>query len=667
VIQNTYMDSGIRLEARDAYNPPDKKHVDRLVDDLLETGIKAVWHSAVDRSARPLFPSKIFPNCHQEASTEDFRYLTERMHEINCSVISWYPLHLCIGLAEKHPDWLMKPIPWSEYDFTEDKEKRHCCINSPYGEMLPEFLAEVVVELGFDGIWMDGTTFAIENENPGCICNFCREKFIKETNLKIPEKVDFENHDFRVWVNWRYDILMKLWENITTRLNHAKPGVAICFNNYRRRKGSSEYHPWSTGIPMRPLCLDAIMSSELEGFPGQADIQMKINRAYECKHGVESWWPLSDGYGFVPDADPLPGIQAALGCITAGGVASTGTFPEKRPIHALKAMNRATSTRLPYVNGKSIEYAAILASQQTMDFFGKENPHVIWNQIHGANEVMRHSHLQTSVIFDAHLTHEELQKYKVVIIGNAACLSEKQAEALSQYTKKGGVLVSCSNVGEYNEMGSLHPTPVLDELFGIIERNKSKCGHTLTHHVIDKDISKEIGEYISFRIDLECTTSDNIETLVKEQFSAIWRKKHGKGWSIYITGDLFEQYLKAPVPRIMKLIKCLLTDLATPTIELSAPMCVTVNTREIESGKWAVHLHNAPGSTYANPYHPRNEFIGGSGEVNPLYDLQLKVNEHRIQTAKSALTGETYEILEHSIFKIPKLELHDIILLEVKK
>lgn len=662
-----YEESGLRIEVRDLRNPPTVESVDKLVSDLKTIGAEAVWHSAVDRSARALFPSKVFPNCHPEANVEIFHYLIKKVHETGCAAISWHPLHLCVGLAEEHPNWLMKPMPWPGQNFAGDKEKRHCCINSPYGRMLPEFLAEIVTELGFDGVWMDGTTYAVENENPGCICAFCQEKFTKDTNLKMPSIVDFEDSAFRTWINWRYDIFMELWKNIVARLEKAKPGLAVCFNNYRRRKGSSEYHAWATGIPMRPLRLNAVMSGELEGFPGQADVQIKINKAYECKQGAESWWPFSDGYGFVSDADPLPALQAAFGCVSAGGSVSTGTFPGKRPLPALKAVNEAVMARCPYSGGKTIEYAAILASQQTMDFFGKENPDIIWSQIHGANEIMRHAHLQTSVIFDSHLTFEELLKYKVLIIGNAACLSQKQAENIMRYVNAGGVLLACSNAGEFDEMGYSHPSPVLDELFGILKRDKTKCGQIATHSITDKGASSEVDQHISFRIDMECSISDDSEVLAREAFPAVWRRKRGNGWCVFMTGNLFEQYLKAPVARIMRLIKRLLTELAVPAIELSAPMCVAINSREMADGKWAVHLHNAPGSTYANPYHPRNEFIGGPGEVNPVYDLELKLNGSRMNEAMSPLTGRPFETRNSSMLKIPELKLHDIILLEVVK
>ena len=34
----------------------------------------------------------------------------------------------------------------------------YCCYNSPYGEILPQLIVEIVKDVGFDGVWFDGST-----------------------------------------------------------------------------------------------------------------------------------------------------------------------------------------------------------------------------------------------------------------------------------------------------------------------------------------------------------------------------------------------------------------------------------------------------------------------------------------------------------------------------
>ncbi|GAG17833.1 unnamed protein product, partial [marine sediment metagenome] len=262
-------------------------------------------------------------------------------------------------------------------------------------------------------LWFDGATWSYHGSVPmyfpGCKCGFCRERFRADTGHELPEGIDWESRTFREWVNWRYDVLMGVLRNIVDAVHEVNPDAAICYNNYRRRAGSGG-NGWSTAIPMRRLDLDMVMSGELDGFPGQADVQMKINRAYRCKRGAESWWPLCDHwYLWVPDTQPLSAVQSVLGCISAGGVASTGVGVEtKKMAYVLRAMQDAAAPRMPYLGGETVEYAAIVASQQTMDFLGRNEPKPVWDDIHGANELLRHAHLQSSVIFDGDLEAHDL-------------------------------------------------------------------------------------------------------------------------------------------------------------------------------------------------------------------------------------------------------------------
>ncbi|MCL5997183.1 MAG: hypothetical protein M1546_14180, partial [Chloroflexi bacterium] len=105
-----YEQTATRLENRgDA--PPTREYVDRLVAGLDAAGVEASWHSAVDPLGRPLFPSKVFPNGHPQASFEAFRYLIERLHASGRPVLSWYPMVTSRAITEAHPDWRIQFMP----------------------------------------------------------------------------------------------------------------------------------------------------------------------------------------------------------------------------------------------------------------------------------------------------------------------------------------------------------------------------------------------------------------------------------------------------------------------------------------------------------------------------------------------------------------------------
>ncbi len=678
-----YEDCATRLENRGSH-PPTREYVDNLVEGLLASGVEASWHSAVDPLGMPLFSSRVFPASHPQASLDAFRYLIDRLHDIGRPVISWYPLNLGGGVLPVHPEWRMHFYDIEGVAPNPEWAQRYACFNSPYGELLPKFAVEVVRDVGFDGLWFDGSTFSNHNTRPmfepGCRCDFCRERFKRDTGRDLPEKVDFADRGFRRWVNWRYDVLMNVWRSVVSAVREARPEAAICFNNYRRR--SSGTFAWNTAIPLRTLDLDIVMSSELDGFPGQADIQMKINRAYRCRRGVESWWPLCDhGNVWVPDVEPLTAVQAALGCISAGGVASTGIGVDAmRVAYVLRQMEDAAAPRMPFVGGETIEYAAILASQQTMDFYA--SPPEVWDEIHGANEFCRHAHLQSSVIFDDHVERGELSRYPVVLLGNAACLSTRQGNRLADYVHGGGVLVACHDVGTRDELGHPHATPVLDQLLGIRSRRAGQGRPTL--EITDPLLREACGPYVTFRgahTIAEPPNDAQVLALTVERTSAswegieergqpapcapgLWSRQVAQGHVVYCGTNYFCTYLRASTPRMMRLLRALLTNLRSPRITLTAPMCVTMNVRAQPDGRWAVHLHNAPGSAYCYPTPPRSSYLHAVGEVVPVRDVVIEVLSASVRSARSGISGEEYRVSEGRKVQVPVVSLQDVVLLE---
>lgn len=672
-----YEECATRLENRSDI-PPSKEYVDRLVKALDAAGVEAFWNAAVDPRGRAFFPSKVYPRWHPEASLEAFHYLINRLHESGRPVLSWYSMHQCIGLVEEHPDWAMKPVPAPglKMDCSKDRPNTDCCFNSPYGEILPKFAVEIVETVGFDGIWFDGSAFALYgNTYPGCSCDYCKERFKRDTGLEFPTRWDFEDKTFRDWIIWRYDILMDVWKRVVEAVKSVRPDAVVCFNNYRRRTGGAGLG-WNTGIPLRTLDMDALMSSELDGFPGQADIQMKINKAYKCRRGVETWWCLFDyWHAHGADVEELPAVQAALGCISAGGVASCGVaVAVEEVVSPLREMQNAASVRMPYVGGETVEYAAILASQATMDFFGKEKPITVWNGIHGANEILRHAHLLTSVVFDDQLQADTLKKYPVLILGNAACFSKEQASELKVYVEAGGVIFACAEVGMFDEMGYAHSPPVLDDLIGIKERTttgyplksdavscyfensqlKDVCGPCITL----EGIAFNIAAHDDVEVIANGTTRKGNNIKPEPYGPVLWKKQTGKGCLIYCTVDLFSLYLRAPTHRLMRMVQVLLSKTRRPAVTLEGPMCVTMNVRETDPKIRIVHLHNTPGSTYLylNYFHM-------PGEVVPVGPITIVVQDTKILKATSGLTGKVYDVQNQSRVLIPKLELHDVVCL----
>jgi len=644
-----------RLENR-GNDPPSFAYTDNLVQLIKSTGIEAVWHSAVSQQGRPLFPSRIFPNVHPDASYEAFHYLINKVHAIGRPILSWYALNHSISIVEKHPDWKIIPVQGGDIHDAHPSgvdEYPYCCINSPYGKMLPEFCKEIVRDLGFDGIWFDGSTWAINNNSiPGCLCNFCREKFKKETGLDLPQKPDFNSRTFKKWILWRYNCLMAVWENCVDAIHAARNDAIVCFNNYRRYREVG----WHTAIPMRRLGWDAIIAGELDLMSFHGDFQMKMHRAYECKHLPESWMALCDYWMlWAPDLDCEPPIQAVVSCIGGGGYMSMGADNVHLMVDVLKKVQKKSARLAQYAGGEIVEYAAVLASQNTQDFYYCEEPINAWKAWHGANDLCNCTHLQSSIIFDDHVESGMLDKYPVILAGNFACISDQQFEQLRRYVENGGVLFLSSDAGTRKEDGEIRKRGIFDEILGIKKRKKGKTFATLVTG--GTKIPRFCNKYLSFRMPHNIFELYNktgiIANLItwdmggfldkspKYDGAGLWFVKHGKGYIIYSAVDMFLWHHDAPARRYTDFFYRLLTSFVEPEIAFSnVPQHVVINTRRKHDKEWFVVLHNAPGNVH------RYKTNYGVGPLSRIEDIKIRFRNKKIDFAVSELNGEKLKVFD---------------------
>ena len=663
-----------RMEYRGA-QPPSKEYVDETLRTIKDAGIQAWWFSAVDPTGVPLFPSRAYPKSHPQANRESFRYLIDRAHEAGITVMSWYPMGESVAVTDLHPEWRMRFLDFPGKPSSPAVEKVYVCYNSPYRQALYALSKEIVGDLGFDGIWFDGSTFSNHNTHPmfqpACCCDYCRKRFLQDTGLAIPTKVDFESRTFRRFLQWRYDVLMEIWRGVVDAAREANPQATVAFNNYRRRNSGVRLS-WNTAIPLRRLDLDAVMSCELDGFYGQADIQMKICRAMGGRKGLETWIAAGDYEVWVPDVDPLNHVQASLGCLSAGGMLAVGVG-QSSPSYVQGLFRKLRSTlepRMPYLGGDPIRYAATLVSQQSMDYDGQNDPTNSWDAAHGVNELLQHAHLLSEVVFDDHVERGDVSKFPVLVLGNASCLSEVQAKQITEYVKRGGVLIATHQAGEKDEFGYPHAQPVLDDLLGIRSRTDGPIRGS--YEVLNPALKVNDSGFISaFGPRTKATPADGVRVFLQTHqidenhalttWPGAWVRAVGKGKAVYFDTDLFPIYLREPTPSMREFFARLLTGLVPPPLTLSAPFFVTMNVREQKEGEWLIHLHNCPGPGYRYPNPPASRQLGPPGEVVPVGPLTIQIQKGSVLSARSGVSGQEFDVRDKREITVPRLELHDVI------
>ena len=96
-------------------------------------------------------------------------------------------------------------------------------------------------------------------------------------------------------------------------------------------------------------------------------------------------------------------------------------------------------------------------------FFRTTCPPVFYGREPGRVE----EHLPVTVISDWNLNADDLSRYKVLILPNAACLSDTQAHTIADFVRRGGGLVATLDTSLCDEMGNPRKDFALADVFGV--------------------------------------------------------------------------------------------------------------------------------------------------------------------------------------------------------
>ncbi|WP_276373214.1 alpha-amylase family protein [Chryseolinea sp. H1M3-3] len=86
--------------------------------------------------------------------------------------------------------------------------------------------------------------------------------------------------------------------------------------------------------------------------------------------------------------------------------------------------------------------------------------------IKGTETVLIENHILHDFVADDQISKERLSKYKVIILANVRCLSQKEVALLSEYVGNGGNLVATYETSLYTEDGTKRKDFGLTEVFG---------------------------------------------------------------------------------------------------------------------------------------------------------------------------------------------------------
>jgi hypothetical protein len=424
-------------------------------------------------------------------------------------VLAYLNMHwFSYDFAAQHPGWeqlLADGTPYGQVSPLYGGGTTFC-VNSGWRDWAMDMIAETM-KTGIDGVFLDGPVVF-----PGaCYCPTCRETFKARYGADIPETEDWSDERWKDFIEFREDSMSEFLRDCRASVQAVNPEGVIFLNG-----GSWHAGAWRVARDIEKV-------GDFEDFNGAEAFFHPGPRAHvlhfwatAAKHLVAGGKPsvvfshhALGSWHYIP----LPPIECQLAIAQTAACGSNPWFAvfdyaldhsRDLAVEGVKGIQSFLDEHDEYYTGaKSCADIALLYSRQAATYWMSEQYDIFGDRGSGqerdliadmgtgkkivdwkkrkqiADEISGNSylgwftaltreHIPFDVLLDKDLNADGISRYKTLIMPNAACLSDEQAQAVKQFVEQGGGLVAEFETGEYDERGRKRPSNPLADVLGIV-------------------------------------------------------------------------------------------------------------------------------------------------------------------------------------------------------
>jgi hypothetical protein len=412
------------------------------------------------------------------ASDSDAKLLRDAVracHSKGAKLVLGLPPFPSVDLVKAHPDWRVHTDPSGAAPTADPKENdlgtRLGCNNGPWGDYLIDVCAELLEDYHLDGYSFDGNYHASI-----CYCPACREGYRRDSTREVPDKANLDDVAYRQYLVWRGGRLEDHYRKLQTRLKgmNAK-AVVITWSVNAGRYGHLLTSPRAMPARMNRLFDMPMQEWWLDETNLGASVAAPIGAAYVRavagydRPAASEPYLMSRGNPYGNESFPrheqtVRAMQALTNGSTPAFILSWGGH-EQASAPVFEEVRR----REPWVIGaRPMPWAAMLVSEQTRQFHAYKDiaqrfvPHV-----YGIFRAAMEEHLPLDLVNDWEVTAATLGRYRVLVLPNAAALSDAQADAVRRHVENGGGLVATCETSLCDEWGGPRNDFALADVLGV--------------------------------------------------------------------------------------------------------------------------------------------------------------------------------------------------------
>jgi hypothetical protein len=398
-------------------------------------------------------------------STDPFGTLVTGCRTLDMNVVARTDPHAVRDdVRQAHPDWISTTAAGELRRHWANPNLWITCALGPYNfEFMDRVNREIVSKYGVDGIFANRWA----PQGGDCYCVHCRQNFEAATGRPLPRTADRRDPARRAFLEWRTARLTELWKhwdaNIRAIRSEArfipngppdmKTAAALAdiqFADYQARRGLTP--PWANG--RRAKEFRAVMGRR----PVGGIFSVGVEEPYRWKDSVQS--------------EPEVKLWVAEG--TANGMRPwvtkfSGVLYDRRWLPIVERIYDWHYRHERYLrNEASLARVALLHSEQTETYHqGVADGDRAGDHVLGMYHALIEARVPFELVHEALLTPERLDAFKVLVLADAAALSDAQCGAIREYVTRGGSVVATFATSLFDEFGTRRPDFGLADLFGV--------------------------------------------------------------------------------------------------------------------------------------------------------------------------------------------------------
>jgi hypothetical protein len=536
------------------------------------------------------------------------------------------------AFAARHRDWMQHR---SDGTLIGDVQgKGSCgCTNSPGFRGWALQLIRDLARQGVDGLFLDGPTFL----PGGCWCAACRARFRDRVRKDLPARENWEDAAWKEFIEFRYESVTELVRDARAALRKIRPEAAF----YVRGQGPEP--GWPSGRDNRRLAPYQDLIAARAGRAGadamggglwRRSLTARLLSAQAAGRPTALAVCGEDGGWEHTSPGPVETRLAYAQAIAHGASPWYGAAYETSGDASARAaaeMNGFIKATARYLEGTtSVADIAVLWSARTTDYYRatvavtehgtvgerhtrKHRPGTHERAAAGWCDCLIRNHLQFDLLDEQDL-EGSIERYRVLILPNVACISHNHASAITAWVESGGALVSTFETSSYTDWGVRRSTPALRDVLGVepvgvvgpteldyFDRAEDPLFDAVTARLLPapryRCIVNTVGECArAVTYYRERMPTRHHPLTPPSSHPAVVENQRGRGSSLHFTGTIDEAYLDHHAPDHGALMCARPRQATRACVAVQAPSSVEIVVRQQRSRRrLLVHLINGTG------------------------------------------------------------------------